>query len=391
MDDDRLVLETLRSANQSGKLSSLNYIKAESAIYQENRLTGLECQDMLTGESFKISASHIVSSVGPWTDDVLPHLVNLKSWKPIMRPSKGIHMTFSRERVPLKDAVVMAVDAEKRIIFAIPRHEMVIIGTTDTDYNGDPSLVNSDINDVNYLLKVVNEYFPGLRLTLEDIVSTYAGVRPLVDDGAETESKTSREHVILQINKNVTLVSGGKYTTYRKMAEETVNKVVENLPLNLTAKLKPSNTICSLNPKISSEYFKSSHTMPKDLQKYFTNKSFQIFSDRHGEEWKELLINYKDKVENLLPEATAENFHWYLEAYFAIYETMCFKLIDFYLRRVPIFLARKNHGLDLLEDLVCIFKSELNWSEDEVKNQISELNEHFKKELGWQKSIETES
>ncbi len=98
--------------------------------------------------------------------------------------------------------------AEKRIVFAIPRHEMVIVGTTDTDYPGDPSEVRAEKSDVEYLLKVIEQYFPGVKIGKGDIIATYSGVRPLIDDKSETESKTSREHEIWNDPRGCTFVAG---------------------------------------------------------------------------------------------------------------------------------------------------------------------------------------
>src|SRR5205823_4724430 len=116
--------------------------------------------------------------------------------------------------------------SDKRIIFAIPRGDIVIVGTTDTDYKENPEGVKSNLEDVDYLINVVNGYFPGSPINKTDIISSYAGVRPLVDDGSHSESKTSREHVILNTSHNITFVAGGKYTTYRRMARDIMETVL---------------------------------------------------------------------------------------------------------------------------------------------------------------------
>ena len=225
-DDDRLVHETLRSAHEMGAIA-LNYVKAIKANFDSSgRIQSVVVQDTLTGKEKSIRAKHVVGSVGPWTDllgeDFFPQ------WKKVLRPTKGIHITVSRERLPLSSAVVMAAEKSDRIVFGIPRHEMVILGTTDTDFNQNPGEVVSTAEDVKYLLGVVHQYFPGANLKAEDIMATYAGVRPLVNDGSSVEGKVSREHTIWTLeDRHMTFVAGGKYTTYRLMAQEVVDKVLK--------------------------------------------------------------------------------------------------------------------------------------------------------------------
>ena len=246
MDDDRLVIETLRSANLHQALT-LNYVSAESATYDSaGKIQAVQAKDQRTGQKLNIRARHFVSTVGPWTDQVVPKLV--KDWQPHMRPSKGVHLTFTRDRLPLKQAVVMA--AEQRIVFGIPRHEMVIVGTTDTDFPADPYSVHTTRQDVEYLLTVIDKYFPGAKIKESDIIASYSGVRPLVDDHAATESKTSREHQILTDPRGLTVVMGGKYTTYRLIAEQAVKSALTLFSFEDNVRFNRNYTVEPLNPQV---------------------------------------------------------------------------------------------------------------------------------------------
>jgi glycerol-3-phosphate dehydrogenase len=247
MDDDRLVLETMRSARALGA-EIASYTKVTGAqTGADGKIVALKCEDTLTRQTFDLKARHFIGGAGPWTDKLGLDL--FKDWKKMLRPSKGVHLTFRRERFPLKDAVVMG--AESRIVFAIPRHEMVIVGTTDTDYSGDPGQVRTEKEDVRYLLQVIERYFPGVKISHGDIVGCYAGVRPLIDDGAKTESKTSREHSIWTDPRGITFVAGGKYTTYRNMARQTVDVALHSFTSEDQAKFAHSNTEVPLNPLVS--------------------------------------------------------------------------------------------------------------------------------------------
>lgn len=200
-DDDRLVIETLRDAHRRGGCL-VNYTNVESIDGDSENIEKLHLRDQITGEEFTLRGHQYLSSVGPWTD-IFGHIVD-KNWKDCLRPTKGVHLVFPRKKIPIKKAVVMAV--EKRIIFVIPRHEMVIVGTTDTDFQSKPQEVKTEASDVSYLLEALNTYFPKLNIQEKDIYSSYAGVRPLVNDGSSSEGKTSREHQIWSTGRNLSLI-----------------------------------------------------------------------------------------------------------------------------------------------------------------------------------------
>lgn len=383
MDDDRLVFETLRAAVREGALA-VNYVKAKGAKFDgDGKMTSIQCEDRSSGRSFHIRGRHFVSTVGPWTDEVASQL--LPQWEKIMRPSKGIHLTFSRDRFPLKDAVVMAADQQKRIIFGIPRHEMVIVGTTDTDFKDDPRNVASLRGDVDYLLKIANDYFPGAELTHADILASYSGVRPLVADGSASESGTSREHVIINDPRNITFVAGGKYTTYRAMAEETVESFLSQFQLEEQVKFQRNNTTRPLNPlattALMNKAFSTIESRQSDYQLPLEILNWMI--ERHGFEAFEIIKKYGDGAIDQNPWTSV----WKMEARHSIEQTMCGSIKDFYLRRSPLFLANKDHGFQYLDAIGQVFRETLGITDEEKSHQIAELRQHLEKEMGWSQHL----
>lgn len=376
MDDDRLVIETLRSAHSYGAVA-VNYCEAVGSRIENNRVVALKVRDSLSNTDFMIEGRHIISTVGAWTDIVAPKILN--HWQKKMRPSKGVHLTFSRSRIPIQEAVVMISDDEKRIVFAIPRHEMVIIGTTDTDFKGDPRAVSTSKEDVEYLLKVTQEYFPGAQIGAEDILSSYSGVRPLVHDGAESESKTSREHLILSDPQNVTFVMGGKYTTYRLIAEQAVEAGLRQLGEYEVLKFNSSLSCDPLNPLVTTEKISRAHVQAVSVAQFFQRPLSTVLNliDRHGEEAFQILDKYNSLVER------SENEVWSFEAAHAIDETMCLSLRDFYLRRAPIFLSKKDHGLSFIAEISRVFENKLPGESFKVAEQINQLKEHIQTEMSW--------
>jgi len=383
MDDDRLVLETLRSAADFGA-EAVNYVRATGAIKEASggRLIGVLAEDVIGRRPLKIFGRHIISTVGPWTDELASRLID--SWKNILRPSKGVHLTFSRDRIPLQQAVVMAADHEKRIVFGIPRHEMVIVGTTDTDFQSDPSEVTTNSEDVSYLLRVANEYFPGAKLTADDIIATYAGVRPLVDDGSESESKTSREHLILRDPRNVTFVAGGKYTTYRRMAEETVEVALEAYSVEEQVRFQKPNTKLPLNPLASLDSLHVARRNVSQVSQEFAQPESLVSAlvERHALETEsilERLVTHPLASRDLPPTIKL----WMAEVLHAVEETMCLSLCDFYFRRSPLFLSQPDHGVSMLPTLARVMQSALGWNDQQKEAEIQKLQELMQWELGW--------
>ncbi|MES2802208.1 MAG: glycerol-3-phosphate dehydrogenase/oxidase [Bdellovibrionota bacterium] len=363
MDDDRLVHETLRSANEHGAVC-VNYVSAEKSEFgADGKIKTIFAQDRISNKKIKISAKHVICSVGPWTDIVGQKVVD--DWKIILRPTKGIHLTFAKDRLPLSSAVVMAAQESSRIVFAIPRHEMVIVGTTDTDFKGNPTDAIVTPEDVEYLLNITNQYFPGAKLKASDIISSYVGVRPLVKDESSSESKTSREHTIMSDDRGFTFVAGGKYTTYRLMAEQIVDRALKCFSFDTRASLKRCQTNEPLNLYTSVDaYSEAVNTAENALLKQLAT--------RYGKENKVILekYGYTDRI-------------WSLEAYQAINTTMCLNLIDFYTRRAPLFLAQKDHGLEFLDEVAEVFRSELNLSADAIEKQKQDLKDYISAELKW--------
>lgn len=214
--DARLVLDTLRSASRSGA-SVANYTRLLSA---ERAGDSWNCrlENRRTHETFAVQARNVVNATGPWADGLAHSSVKL-------RLTKGIHLVLDRARLSFEDAVVIT--EGKRILFIIPWGERIIVGTTDTDYEASPEDVHSTKEDIDYVLASVNRFLPSARLTAADIVSSWAGLRPLLADPNGNPSDISRSHEIRNPKPGWWDVAGGKLTTYRLMAEQAVDRILK--------------------------------------------------------------------------------------------------------------------------------------------------------------------
>ncbi|MBI4910257.1 MAG: glycerol-3-phosphate dehydrogenase/oxidase [Acidobacteria bacterium] len=219
--DARLVLDTLHSAEDAGA-NVANYVRFVGCS-DAGATRRCELLDTLTGEPFTVTARSVVDAAGAWAGGLQRSSVRL-------RLTKGVHLVIDRGRLPVADAVVLP--EGDRILFVIPWGERAIIGTTDTDFSGNPEDVTSGEDDVAYLLRAVNSAFPAARITGADLVSTWAGVRPLIaprHGRAGAPSDLSRSHQIRMSEPGWFDIAGGKLTTYRLMAERTVDRVCEHL------------------------------------------------------------------------------------------------------------------------------------------------------------------
>lgn len=216
--DARLVIDTLRSA-AAHRATVLNYTSFDSASRDRDRWR-CRLTDRLTESPIELTSRTIVNAAGAWADRFPQSRVKL-------RLTKGVHLVVPRERLLVPESAVMT--DGPRILFAIPWGQRTILGTTDTDYTGDPDSPRCDPADMQYVLSVVNRHFPAADLTPDDVASTWAGLRPLIADRHGRPSDISRAHQIHMTEPGWLDVAGGKLTTYRLMAEQTIDRVVEFL------------------------------------------------------------------------------------------------------------------------------------------------------------------
>ena len=223
-DDARLTLENAMDAVAHGAAVH-TYTRVTGLVRDtQGRVTGARVVDTHSGNERVIEARAVINATGPWTDRVRA------SAKPLLRPTKGVHVVVDRDKLPVNHAVVCFHPTDGRVLFALPWGDRTYIGTTDTDYTGDPAEVAATADDVTYLLGAANHYFPAHPLTGADVISTWAGLRPLMS-GEGTASSVSREHDIVVDADGLITIAGGKLTTFRKMAKEVVDRAVAMLRL----------------------------------------------------------------------------------------------------------------------------------------------------------------
>lgn len=237
-DDARLTIENVKTAVAYGA-HCINYVQADSFIYEAGQVVGVHCTDHLTGESLKIKANYLISAAGPWVDDLRKKDQSLSGKHLFL--SKGVHIVVPFEKLPLKQSIYFD-NNDGRMLFAIPRHRSTYIGTTDTPYQGDLDQIPIHLEDVNYLLEATNRMFPSIELKVEDVESSWAGLRPLIHEEGKSASEMSRKDEIFESKSGLISIAGGKLTGYRKMAERVVNVVADRMKNNNKSLQKNSTT-----------------------------------------------------------------------------------------------------------------------------------------------------
>ena len=228
-DDSRLAIALAQTAHDQGA-TLINYMQATSFIRKKGHISGIKAKDQETGKRWNIKAKVVINATGVFSD-TLRKKDNPKL-KPIISPSQGIHIVLPKLFMPSKSAILVPHTEDGRVIFLVPWHDCVILGTTDTPVNKPLLEPKAKKQEIDFLLKEAGKYLSKAP-TKKDILSIFVGLRPLVKSGNAKNTKAlSRDHTILVSTSQLITITGGKWTTYRKMAEDVINKAISigNLP-----------------------------------------------------------------------------------------------------------------------------------------------------------------
>ncbi|HSJ18406.1 MAG TPA: glycerol-3-phosphate dehydrogenase/oxidase [Solirubrobacterales bacterium] len=225
-DDSRLVLTILGEAERFGAVC-VNDAEVVEVLEDGGKAAGVACVDSETGDRFEVAADNVVNATGVWADRIRPEEIEAEEDVPRISPSRGTHVTLSYDDLPLEEAACIVPAGEERTVFALPWYGRALVGTTDNDYEGDLVHPQPGRDDVTYLLGALNAYFE-LELTPDDLTGAYAGVRPLIATGDPKKSvDISRKAELYETSSGMLTITGGKLTTWRRMARQVVDRIVE--------------------------------------------------------------------------------------------------------------------------------------------------------------------
>lgn len=368
-DDARLTIEVLKTASQYDA-QILNYTRADEFIYENKRVVGAKVTDAFTDENYDIKAKYIVNAAGPWVDE-LRQINNSKIGKRL-HLTKGVHLVVPHEKLPVKQSVYFDIP-DGRMMFAIPRGKVTYFGTTDTNYQQDKDTVETSIVDALYLIEAVNNMFPDIQLTIDDIQSSWAGLRPLIHEEGKSASELSRKDEIFVSDTKLISIAGGKLTGYRKMAERIVDIVAKKMKRRFEVEFDPIQTeeiVLSGGPF---QNYKSVKLYINQIYKRI--KSFG-FSEKDASY---LVHNYGKQTELILDkfdELNEENIQERLlkaEVWFTIKHEMTCTPTDFFMRRTGRLFFDKP-SVDLYKNLVIQeFTNRFKWDKNTTLKHQQEL------------------
>lgn len=375
-DDARLTLENIKTSLQYGVIP-INYVAVEDFVYVNDKISGVKVKDSITNTDFEIRGKHVISATGPWADE-LRSLNNSKKGKRL-HLTKGVHLVFPYEKLPVKQSVYFDIP-DGRMMFAIPRGKITYVGTTDTNYAEDKNHVKTDLADAMYLISAVNNMFPSIDLNMDDIISSWAGLRPLIHEEGKSASELSRKDEIFTSDTGLISIAGGKLTGYRKMAERVVDKVVKLIEDEEDIELKKCYT--DKIPLCGNDFKKFKH-----VKKYIEEISSRLLPEGFEtyDAWY-LVTNYGKQTETILEtyaqlnDADKKVRLAKAELKFGINFEMVQTPMDFFIRRT----GRLYFDIDsiryLLEPILAEFKAIFKLEDTQIlayKTEIEqEIEEH---------------
>ncbi len=363
-DDARLVLRLLRESVAAGALA-LNYARVDSLLRtRDGRVGGVVLRDT-SGEverQKEVLAKVVVNATGAWADELRGNIQQ----KPRLRPLRGSHLVFPFQRLPLTRAVTFLHPRDGRPVFALPWEGAVLFGTTDVDHGSqlqtDPAISS---NEVEYLFEGLQLVFPELQLTPQDVMSTYAGLRPVVDTGKTDPSKESREHAIWDENGLLT-VSGGKLTTFRPMARDAFKAVRQHLGrIPFDADIPVLDAL----PAKAESLLADSQLPPAQQLRLLA---------RYGPS---SVPSFKLASPADLESIPTTPYIW-AELCQAAHAEGVVHLDDLLLRRVRLGLLVPNGGIDLLPRIRAMVQAKLGWDDAHWKKEASDYAELWKRAYG---------
>lgn len=386
-DDARLTLETALDAVNHGAIV-LTYSKVAGLLRDAGgKVCGARVRDMLSGEERSVNAHAVINATGPWTDRTR---AMGSGGAPRLRPTKGIHVVVDADRLGVQHAVVCFHPKDGRVLFAIPWGDRTYIGTTDTDFVDDPAQVAATSEDVNYLLDATNHYFPDTHLVRDDVISTWAGVRPLISaEGAGDESSVSREHEIFVDPDGLITIAGGKLTTYRRMGGEVVDRSLDLLRLMGKAPdvLRPSQTAHEALPGAVGWPEDDDHAaVAVKVQAAgagrLSSKTSALLANTYGMRGVDVAeLAAADQA--LAVKLTPERPEIMAQVAYAVKCELAQTARDVLIRRTQMFFRDRDQGLGAVERVAELMATLLGWTADRTTSEVLAYQEEVSRSRRW--------
>jgi glycerol-3-phosphate dehydrogenase len=358
VNDARLTLMTAKAAHFHGAVIA-NYARAVGLMKTGGRVIGAHVLDKVSGREIEVRAKIVVNATGIWADQVLA--LDERREHQMIRPTKGIHLIVPRARLHSQHAIIFSVPRDGRHIFLIPWNDFTLIGTTDTDYQDGLDDPAATLDDVEYLLEAVHHTFPGAQIGQDDIISTFAGLRPLVS-APGSPSSLSREHVIIESQSGLITIAGGKLTTHRLMGKQLTdliqNKLAEAFDVHARSKCRTQEPL----EGAQIERVRVSG-VEESTGRYLVNT--------YGGDatW---VLAYIEENPGLGERIAPELGYLMAEVLYTVQHEMALTLCDVLIRRTHVIYEARDGGLGRARAAAELMGSRLGWDETEIERQVSD-------------------
>jgi glycerol-3-phosphate dehydrogenase len=364
-DDARLTLATVRSAIEAGAVV-VNHARVVALTVAEGRVTGARVADRVGDGEVSVDARVVVNATGPWSD-ALERMADGHA-APSVRGSKGVHVSVARNRIGNESALTLLAPQDGRVMFVLPAGDFAIVGTTDTYERVSPEQVRASRADVDYLLTAANYFFPDARLTAGDVVAAWAGLRPLVasEQSAADPGAATREHVVRESVRGMVSVTGGKLTTYRVMARDTVDAAERSLgrtPRHARTATAPlPGAVADVVREVGAA---TSLTQNAGVAERLVHA--------HGAAWRDVWAlaaadpDLASRIDESRPYLVAELLH-------AVRNELALTLGDLLIRRVPIAFETRDNGRAAARRVAPLVARWLRWDPARTRAAIDEYD-----------------
>jgi len=370
-DDARLVLATVKSAHFHGAVVA-NYARAARLMKAKEKVVGACVVDEASGRELTLHAQTIINATGVWGDQVRE--LDDAHASPMLRPTKGIHLVINRGQLRSQHAVVFDAPRDGRHVFLIPWGDFALIGTTDTDYDGDLNNPAANAGDVVYLLEAIRHAFPGAQIGSDDIISTFAGLRPLIAAPGGAYA-VSREHEIIESSSGLITIVGGKLTTHRLMAEKATDRVQEKLAIGV----HPSEgrlSECRTEEPLQNAQIERARASTMD-----DAISGQLLST-YGDEATRI-VGYTEENPRLRERIVPGRSYILAEVPYAVQHEMALTLRDVLVRRTHVIHETQDGGMAQARAVAELMAPRLGWDEEEIERQVTDYTAQVKLTQQW--------
>ena len=370
VDDARLVIATMRAAARAGALVA-NYAEITSLLKPDGRVRGAVVRDVLTGQTVMIRANVVVNATGPWSDEV--RRLDDPQGALLLRPTKGAHAAVPRRRIANEHAVTLFSPIDGRVMFVLPWGDLSYIGTTDTDADSSPDSPCVTAADVTYLLRSANAAFPDAHLTAKDVVSVWAGLRPLLRQNKQTNpSGVSREHQVIESPHGLITIAGGKLTTYRVMARDVVDRVAKRLR-ELDGRPVAGRPPTDRLPLPGGEAAELQILIEAARARGASDVTAQHLIAYYGSE-AAAVLNLVERERALGAPMVRGRPEIWAEVVYAVEREMAMRVQDVMIRRLHLFYETRDQARDVVAAVAARMKQLLGW--DDVR-EAEELRDYF--------------